>query len=84
MAKAPAYMLTDPQWARLFDLYMGVMIVVMHSKTMRVLARKGLCKRRAEYTRWEITDAGLSALRTSAPIWARIAPAFSSLTREKP
>jgi hypothetical protein len=62
---APAYLLSDAQWRRLFDLFLGEFIVMRFENTMRVLERKHLVKRRETFTQWELTKHGRDALRTA-------------------
>lgn len=57
--------LSGAQWARLFDVQMGVMIVVTHKRTMDVLERRGFVHREWPHNRWQITKAGRDALRTA-------------------
>lgn len=66
---SPAYLLSDAQWQRLFDLYLEAFIVQRFESTMRVLERKHLVRRREAFNQWEITDQGRVALRTAPDQW---------------
>lgn len=55
--------LSRAQWQALFDLYLGVMIVVMRKSTMEVLERESLVARKFNHDRWRLTEAGKRMLQ---------------------
>lgn len=55
--------LSRAQWARLFDLHLGGLIITMHASTMAVLARHLFVTRKDNHDRWDLTDAGRRALK---------------------
>ena len=65
----PAYLLSNAQWQRLFDLYLDAFIVRRFESTMRVLERKHLVRRRETFSQWEITLQGRVALRSAPEQW---------------
>lgn len=54
--------LSRAQWARLFDLHMGTLIIVSFQQTMKALARRGLVCREYNHDRWRLTAPGREAL----------------------